>query len=145
MKKEEEKLETVGSEPKELTAKQKHDQLVQQKAMEKNAALELAAYKKRLRESVELKRLQVEELELNIAYFAANKEWKKLQPEVEAIEAEERAKMQKEREEYEAMIKKADKAKGGSMPTPEKMKKEEKAEKIEIAKVGEPRSSTKKK
>jgi hypothetical protein len=107
--------------------------------MQKQASVDLAAYKKRLTESVHLKRLQVEELELNVRYFEVNKEWKGMQPEIEEFEATERAERQKQQEEYQKMIDEA-KAKekageGGSMKTPEN---------IVVSKVGKPRSSTKK-
>ena len=64
-------------------------------------------YKKRLTESVGIKKLQVEEIELNIAYFEAKKAWKELQPEIEKLEALEQAEIQKQQEE----MKEAEKSK----------------------------------
>lgn len=75
-----------------LTEQQK---LARQKQIQKEAAVQLANYKKRLEEGVKLKRLQVEELELNIKYFEAKVAWKALQPEIEELEAQEQAEMKK--------------------------------------------------
>ena len=70
----------------------------QQKMLRKNQAMELAEYKKRLRENVELKRLQVDELQLNIDYYKVKMEWRKLQPGIEALEEMELAEAQEMRQ-----------------------------------------------
>jgi len=139
-------MEKVGAEA-VPTQKEIQEQNKRNALMQKQAALDLAAYKKRLRESVELKRLQVEELELNIHYFEVNKAWEDLQPEVEAYEAQKKAEHQKQQEEYEKMIKDANEknADGGSMPIPNNKDTDADPQKIEIAKVGEPRKPAKKK
>jgi hypothetical protein len=75
------------------------------KAFAKQEATRLSAYKKNLREGNDLKKLQVEELELNNRYFHAKKEWMEVQPELQEIEAKEQAIMQKERADREKLIK----------------------------------------
>jgi hypothetical protein len=118
MKKEEVKLvsEELNIEGviKEATPKsdkvKKEDERIskQQMAMlQKRAQNDLANYKKRLNESVMLKRLQVEEIELNIAYFLGKKKMKELNEEMMAMEAEDLALEQeheKQRVEAEAKI-----------------------------------------
>ena len=71
--------------------KLQHEQEKQERAMRKRAADELVDYKKRIRSSNEVKRLQVEELELNIAYYKNKKEWMDLAPAMEELEAKEKA------------------------------------------------------
>lgn len=135
MSQEVKKEEEVGKSP-EPTQKEIQEQNRKNSLLQKQAAADLAAYKKRLRESVELKRLQVEELELNVKYFEVNKEWKEMQPEIEEFEAQERAERQKQQEDYQKMIDEAKKKEGGSMEAPGD---------IVVSKQGKPRSSTKKK
>lgn len=86
------------------------------KRMQKEAAMQLADYKRRIRESVELKRLQVEELELNIKYYHVRQEHKKIQLLIQEEEARERAEMMQKR----AM--------------------DEKKAKLEVVKTGKPRT-----
>lgn len=64
----------------------------------KQAAIELADYKRRLRESVELKRLQVEEIELNIRYHEAREQYKTIM-DIVAKEEEEEARLEAEQAE----------------------------------------------
>lgn len=71
------------------------------KRMRKQAAFEMAEYKRRLKESVELKRLQVDEIELNIRYYHARQEHKRIQKAIEEEEARELAEEQKLKEEQE--------------------------------------------
>lgn len=85
--------------------------------MRKLEAQNLAEYKRRVRESVELKRLQVEELELNIRYFNVRQEHKKIEALIHEEEAKEQAEMQK--------------AKAAA---------ERKASKLEVVKTGKPRT-----
>lgn len=69
--------------------------------MRKEAAMELANYKKRIRESVELKELQVRELQLNIEYYHVSKEYEKINELVQKEEAMRKAEAQKVIEESE--------------------------------------------
>ena len=79
-------------------------QAAAQKAFAKQQSVDRAAYKKGLREGNELKKLQVEELEYNVRYFHAKKEWMEVQPELEEIEAKEQAILQKQRSDREKLI-----------------------------------------
>jgi hypothetical protein len=79
-------------------------QAAAQKAFAKQESTRIAAYKKQLREGNDLKKLQVEELELNNRYFHAKKEWMEVQPELQEIEAREQAILQKERSDREKLI-----------------------------------------
>jgi hypothetical protein len=103
------------------------------KAFAKQEATRLAGYKKSLREGNDLKKLQVEELELNVRYFNAKKLWMAAQPELEEIEAQEQAILQKERADREKLIneqrEKAEKSVAEKKP------------KIVIPKVGKSRES----
>lgn len=80
-----------------------------QKIMQKQAATELADYKKRLRTSNEVKELQVAELELGIRYYKAKVEFRELRPkmeELDALEAAEAAELKKKRDEdYKEFLK----------------------------------------
>ena len=76
-----------------------------QKAFAKQQSVDQAAYKKRLREGNELKRLQVEELQLNNMYFEQKKLWTKIQPELQEMEAKEQAQIQKQHADREKLIK----------------------------------------
>ncbi len=102
-------------------------------------------YKKRLRDNVEIKRLQVEELELNTRFYMAKEAWLEMQkriPEIEAKEAkhiaEEEEKAKKQREE---MIKAMEEKKKAAEKEAKKNQKQEKQEKpdILIAKQGKAR------
>ena len=66
----------------------------------KQAANELANYKRRLRESVDLKRLQVEEIELNIRYHNAREEYKDI---LEIVAKEEAAEQEATAKENKAL------------------------------------------
>jgi len=105
------------------------EQIAAEKRMQKEASMQLSAYKKRLKESVELKQLQVEELELNIRYYNAKKMWLDLQPKVEELDARERAEIAKSEEEMRKMLEK----------TEEKAKEGEGKPLITIAKQGKSR------
>ena len=76
------------------------------KAFQKKQVTELAAYKKGLREGNDLKKLQVEELELNIRYYDAKRKWLDLQPEVEKLDAEERTMIEEEQRRRRELIEK---------------------------------------
>ena len=80
-------------------------QAAAKKAFAKQESTRLSAYKKNLREGNDLKKLQVEELELNVRYFNAKKLWMAAQPELQEIEAQEQAIVQKERADREKLIK----------------------------------------
>ena len=88
----------------EETARQRDESL-----RRKQAAAQLADYKKRIREGNELKKLQVEELELNIRFYESKKQWMELAPKMEELEAREQAvhaeHRKKEKEAYEQMLK----------------------------------------
>lgn len=104
------------------------------KRYKKDEAMRLANYKKGLRENVDLKRLQVEELELNIRYYDAKVKWREMIPKVEELEAIEQAEAMKMRKEREALIK---------AQQDEALKKaaDEKTPELVIPKVGKPRES----
>jgi hypothetical protein len=105
----------------------------QRKLQQKQAASELADYKKRIRASNELKQLQVDELRLNLEYYKYRKELKDLAPEMEEfealMEAEQKEFQERQRKEYEEYI------------SQQKKKEEEKEKKPEIIqpKIGKPR------
>jgi len=109
--------------------KAKQEMIRRQKQQEKDAAVQLTNYKKRLRESILLKREQVEEFELNIKYFKVQKEWIELQPEIQKYEAEQQAKEAKENELREQMQKSQEEQANSKDATP----------KIVVAKTGKPR------
>lgn len=73
------------------------EQAKAEKEYKKQAATDLAAYKKQLKEGNELKLMQIEELELNIRYYDAKRKWLDLQSEVDKLEAEEQVLIKKER------------------------------------------------
>ena len=119
--------EVKGPKTIEMTPQQKEKAM---KDAQKRQAMELAAYKKRLKESNELKSDQVKELELNIRYYEVKKQWMDLQPEVEALDAREQALIQKAREEQKAAMEaRAAAEKGEATKKPE----------ILIPEVGKPR------
>ena len=85
----------------------------QQKIMQKQATIELADYKKRLRASNEIKQLQVDEMRLGVEYYKYRKEFRDLQPAMEELDAlmeaeakEEKARQKKEYDDYVAEQKK---------------------------------------
>ncbi len=63
----------------------------------KRQATDLASYKKRLREGNDLKKLQVEELELNIRYYEGKRHWFDLRGPMAELEAEEQKILAEER------------------------------------------------
>ena len=129
-----------GKETKEI--KMTPDQQAKaEKDFRKQQATQLADYKKRLRDGNDLKKLQVEELELNIRYYEAKRKWfdlrepmEKLEEEEQAFLAEQKAKqLEMQRLHKEAAEKRAAEAK-------EKADKEkDEKPKIIIPKQGEPR------
>jgi hypothetical protein len=98
-------------------------QAAAEKAFRKQQATDMSAYKKRLREGNDLKKLQVEELELNVRYFNAKKLWLAAQPELDEIEAQEQAAIQEEQRKRRELIEKqkeeAEKSVGAKEKTPE--------------------------
>jgi len=104
-----------------------------EKAFAKQEATRLSQYKKNLRDGNDLKKLQVEELELNVRYFNAKKLWMEAQPQLEEIEAKEQAIRQKEADDRRKLIEEqraeAEKSVVGEKPE------------IVIPKVGKPRES----
>lgn len=117
-----------------LSKAQEAERQKMEKEMRKRAAMELADYKKRLRESNEVKSLQVEELKLNIDFYTYKKQWMEVQPEMEALEARERAMIAEEKEkqhkELEAKQKEAEK---------KRIEAEKKKPEIIVPKTGKPR------
>jgi hypothetical protein len=107
------------------------EQMRQQKIQRKQAEVELADYKKRLRSSNELKEMQTHELQLGVAYFNAKIEFRALKPKMDELdaleEAENKEAKKKQREEYEAYMKEQEE------------KKEKKKSEIILPKVGKPR------
>lgn len=108
----------------------------EQKRIQKQVAVELADYKKRLAASNEVKRLQVEELELANRYYHAKVEFRSLQPKMEELDAIEEAEAKEEKErqkkEYEAYFKKQNELEQAK-------KKEESKPDIIIPKIGKSR------
>lgn len=102
------------------------------KAFAKQEAGRMATYKKNLREGNDLKKLQVEELELNVRYFNAKKLWMAAQPELQEIEAQEQAIMQEEKRRRAELIEKQREEAERAAAKPEK---------IVIPKVGKARES----
>ena len=72
----------------------------------KRAQAELQLYKKRLKEGNEVKKMQVEELELNIRYYDAKRNWFDLQDKVEELEAEEQVLILKQQKKQHDLIEK---------------------------------------
>jgi hypothetical protein len=104
------------------------------KAFAKQEATKLSHYKKNLREGNDLKKLQVEELELNVRYFNAKKLWMAAQPELEEIEAKEQAIVQEEQRKRRELIDKQREEAEKSVATDKKLE-------IVIPKVGKSRES----
>lgn len=111
----------------------------QEKVQQKRDAAQLASYKKKLRENNEVKRLQVEELELNLKFYEYKRKWLDIQDDILKLEKDEDAHIKKQQEEArkerEKLIKKMEEAKKGTV------KEEPQAEKPEIVlpKQGKPR------
>lgn len=119
--------------PPNLTKAQQQAMHREAELQRKNEARNRAEYRKELISNNELKAEQVKEIELNIAYYKAKKEWFDLIPEIEALEAKEKALMQKEKEEYQAKVK-------AQMELQKKQQEEaEKKPDIVVLKVGKPR------
>ena len=81
-------------------------QAAAKKAFAKKQVADRAAYKKVLREENDLRKLQVEELELNIRYYTAKREWLDLREKVNELDAEEQAIIQEERRKRAELIEK---------------------------------------
>ena len=81
-------------------------QAAAKKAFQKQQSVDRTAYKKALREGNDLKKLQVEELELNVRYYNSKREWLDLRDKVNALDAEERAIMQEENRKRAELIEK---------------------------------------
>lgn len=111
-----------------------------EKDFKKQQAVNLAEYKKRLREGNDLKKLQVEELELNIRYYEGKRKWFDLREAMEELEKEEQillAQEQARRQEAERLQTEAlEKVKGKNPAT---KKPAAKSPKIIVPKQGEPR------
>lgn len=88
----------VEVQPTKLSKAQEQQRARMEQQMRQEAERELNDYKKRLTKSNELKRLQVEELQLNIAYYEKKKEWLDLIPKMDDLEAKEKKMMQEEEE-----------------------------------------------
>ena len=86
------------NEKKELT---EQEMIQLRKAQQKNAAMELANYKKRLRESVEISELQVQELKYKIEYYQLKEQWFDLQGDIVKLEEKE-AKLIAEQQQIQA-------------------------------------------
>jgi hypothetical protein len=86
-----------------VTKAQEAERVRQAKIQHKQQEMMLANYKKRVREGNDLKKLQVTELELNIAYYHAKKEWLDLAPKMEELEAQEQAILKQQAEEEKKM------------------------------------------
>lgn len=124
------------------------EQLKQKEEKHRKAqeARALSEYKKNLRENVEVKRLQVEELELNVRFYHAKKAWIEIQDEIPKIEEAEAQMIAKaKKEEYERqqkikqMVKEAEeKEKADKEKEKPKAEKKEKP-KITPVKQGQPR------
>jgi len=91
------------------------EQMREHKIRMKQASDELADYMKRIRKSNEMKRLQVEELELAVDYYNAKVAYNEVKPHIDELEALEQARAEEERkkqkEAYEAMLKEKEKDK----------------------------------
>lgn len=111
-------------------------QAAAKKAFAKQQSVNVAAYKKNLRDGNELKKLQVEELELNVRYFNAKKAWMEAQPELQEMEAKEQAIRQKETDDRNKLLKEQEVAAVKVKKAEAKMKAD-----IVIPKVGKPRES----
>ena len=59
------------------------------KIMQKQAARELADYKKRISDAVSIKTLQNQELKLNIEYYELRMKWLDIQPKIDELEKRE--------------------------------------------------------
>jgi len=88
----------VDVQPTKLSKAQEQERQRMEHQMRQQAERELNDYKKRLTKSNELKRLQVEELELNIAYYEKKKLWLDLIPKMDDLEAKEKEMLREEEE-----------------------------------------------
>ena len=121
-----------GKNIKEVEVEQAQPKLsdAQIKQYKKQQAMQLSNYKRELASNVEIKRLQVEELELNVKYYHAKMAWRELQSKVEELEAKEKAEIAEMREKRQKEM--------------EELRKEKEAEKkpekkIEVVTQGKPR------
>jgi len=124
-----------GEEVKTVDMAKKMTPAQQEAAMkrhQKAEAMRLADYKKGLQKNVELKRLQVEELELNIRMYNAKVKWRAMRSDVEELDAKEQAEYQEEMKQRKALI-------DAQREEAEKAVAAEKVPEIVIPKVGKPR------
>lgn len=105
-----------------------------------------ADYKKRLKENVEVKRLQAEELELNVRFYEAKEAWIEMQGRISQIEekeaqliAREQEEARKRRDEMIKTVEEQKKAEEAAKDEEVKEKTEEKPKKITPVKQGKPR------
>ena len=126
----------MSEEAKTISMKEKmtpQQQAAAEKAFRKQQHDQLAAYKKRLKEGNDLKKMQVEELELNIRYYESKRKWIDLRDKVNTLDAEEQAIIQEEeRKHKEALDKRLADAEAEKAILEDKPK-------IEIPKVGKSR------
>jgi len=137
MKKQEEegKDPVVKEEAPIFTKAQHQEQLRKQAQQRKQMETELADYKKRLMKGNELKRLQVEEVQLNIDYFKAKREYMELGPEIEKHEAKEAKILAEEQKKQDDAMKELKE----KMEKQKKEDEEKKAPLIIVPKTGTPR------
>ena len=76
----------------------------QRKFAQKQASLELADYKKRIRASNEIKQLQVDEIRLGIEYYKYKVEFRELQPKMEELDALEAAEAKEAKEQHYDLV-----------------------------------------
>ena len=108
-----------------------------QKEYQKRRAVELVQYKKQLREGNELKTMQVEELELNIRYYAAKRKWLDLREDVQKLDEEEKAVIAEEQAQRAEMKRLHDEAEAKRAET--KKVKEKKTPEIIVPEQGKAR------
>ena len=137
---EEGKKEVAKEEAPIFTKAQHQKQLREQQEQHKQMERELNDYKKRITKGNELKRLQVEEIQLNINYYKAKREYLDLAPDIEKLDAEEAELLAAEQEKQRVAMEEM-KAK---MAKQKEENEKEKAPEIIIPKVGKPRSETEK-
>jgi hypothetical protein len=133
MKKEEGKDSAVEAKAPIFTKAQHQEQMRKQAAQRKQMETELADYKKRLMKGNEMKRMQVEEIRLNIDYFKAKREYMELGPEIEKLEAKEQAQIAEDQAKHKKLMEEQEKK---MKKEKEKQEKEKKKSDIVIATVG---------
>ena len=129
---EEKEVKTVDMAPEGSRKMSDAEQAKARKEYERRKSIELSAYRKDLRANVELKRLQVEELELNIRFYESKVKWLELAPKLEEIEAQEQAILKEKSLQMEALQKKMKETEAAHADKPPK---------IVVPKQGEARKS----